>query len=176
MITLILGPMFSGKTTELIRFLVRSQIAGKKVLLVRPTSDTRGFLTHDHKSHQLEEVFVEHLSDIENIFDYNVIGVDEGQFFNGSFVHDANHLANQGKEVIISMLNATSEAKPFDNVQGLIPLAENIIRINAICTKCGSEYGSFSYYKLGRKTDKVKVGGSSDYTSLCRDCYNVMMS
>lgn len=176
MVTLILGPMMSGKTSELIRLLVRAQIAGKKVILVRPESDTRDYLTHDRKDHQLQEIKATSLSNIPNIFNYDVVGIDEGQFFNSMFMGDVNALANRGKEVIISALNGTSEAYPFENVQELIPWSESIIKLNAICTKCGSEYGAFSYYKPGKKTEKVHVGGAEEYTALCRDCYNMMMN
>ena len=170
MLTLILGPMFSGKTSELIRLLVRASIAGKKVVLLRPETDTRGFLTHDNKDYSLEEKFVSTVN-IADCLDYDVIGIEEGQFFNSSFKESVNKLADMGKEVIISALNGTSEREPFDSIQSLIPDAETIIKLNAICTECGSEYGSYSFFRAGNKTDKVKVGDIHEYTALCRNCY-----
>lgn len=172
MITLILGPMLAGKTSELVRLLVRSSIAGKKVILLRPEADTRGFLTHDNKQYTLEERFVGDINFIiDELKEYDVIGIEEGQFF-PSLVGVCNLLAYQGKEVIISALNGTSEKEPFEVIQELIPHVESIIKLNAICTECGSEYGAFSFYKAGDKMDKVKVGNMSEYTALCRNCYN----
>lgn len=72
-----------------------------------------------------------------------------------------------GKIVIISSLNGTSE-RTFDNIQELIPHAEEIIKLNTICTECGSEYGAYSYFMAENKKDKVKA---HEYTALCRNCY-----
>ena len=178
MIKLILGSMFSGKSSEMIRLLVRAQIAGKSVILLRPKIDDRGFLTHDNKAVDILEVSVDKIiGGVLNILDYDVIGIDEGQFFQyPNAVRDINILADKGKEIIVTALNGTSERGTFDTVQGLIPYAEDIIKLNAICTDCGSEYGAYSYYLAGDKQDKVKVGDSSEYTALCRRCYNNRMN
>lgn len=176
MITLIIGPMFSGKTSELVRLLVRASIAGKKVILLRPEKDTRKFLTHDNKEYSLEEKFVDDInSHIKELKEYDVIGIEEGQFF-PHLLGACNLLAGDGKEIIISALNGTSESESFDVIQELIPHVESIIKLNAICTECGSEYGSYSFYRAGNKTDKVKVGDIHEYTALCRNCYNKAMT
>jgi thymidine kinase len=169
MLSLIIGPMFSGKTTELVRRLNRYQIAGKKVILFRPTTDTRDHLTHDRLSHDIQEVFTGRLyyTDWQK---YDVIGIDEGQFFT-MLKDDADYFADQGKTVIISALNGTSEKKQFDQVQGLIPFAEEIVKLNAVCMDCGSDYGTFTYYKAGNKTKDVQVGDEHEYMALCRKCY-----
>lgn len=170
MIILILGPMMAGKTTELIRLLNREKIAGKDVLLVRPNTDNRGFLTHSGFVAGIEEVFVDEISEV-NYNKYDVIGVDEGQFFK-NLSRDANKIADEEKLVIISALNGTSERDVFESVQELIPHAEIIDKKNAVCTECGSQHATFSYYKTGDKTDKVKTGDSHQYEALCRKCYN----
>lgn len=170
MLQIILGPMFGGKTTELIRRLTRAQIGGKKVVLLRPKRDNRAKLTHSQSSHNLEEIFVSSVSDI-NWKEYEVIGIDEGQFFNSDFVQTVEKIANTSRKVIISALNGTSEREPFDTIQKLIPLSDDISYEAAVCTDCGSENGSFSFYKLGAKTEAVKVGGKEAYTALCRKCY-----
>ncbi len=174
MIELIIGPMFSGKTTELLRRLTRLQIGGNKVLLLRPNIDTRGVLTHDCLDHSIEELFVDNASDYERFKDVDVVGIDEGQFFPG-LAKDATMLANMGKIVIISGLNATSEVEPFPEIQLCIPIAETITKLNAVCTQCGSQDGSFTYYKKGNKTEKVLVG-EHEYTALCRKCYYLLKS
>lgn len=173
MITLITGPMFSGKTTEMIRYLTRAKIAGKNVILLRPIADVRDFLTHDGREIEIKEVFVERIiGSFSDINEYDVIGVDEVQFF--QYPDVAKHidiLANRGKDLYIAGLNGTSEKTPFDAVQQLIPLSENIIKLNAICIECGSDHGAFTYYTEGKKTESVKVGGKESYTALCRECY-----
>jgi thymidine kinase len=171
MLQLILGSMFGGKTTELIRRLTRASIAGKHVVILRPNTDNRSHLTHSQLTHKLEEKFVDSISEI-NWEEYDVIGVDEGQFFNSNFVDDVNKIADSGRKVIIAGLNGTSERKPFENIQALIPHVDDIIFMPAVCTNCGSEHGVYSFYKLGEKTQAVKVGGEEAYTALCRACYN----
>lgn len=170
MLQLVLGSMMSGKTTELIRRLTRAQIAGKRVVLLRPEKDDRPELTHNQINYDIEEIFVSSIDDI-NWKEYDVIGIDEGQFFNSGFARRVDHVANLNRKVIVSALNGTSEREPFETIQQLIPLADDITFEHAICTDCGSEYGSCSFYKLGSKTEAVKVGGKEAYTALCRNCY-----
>jgi len=168
MIELIIGPMFSGKTTELLRRLTRFQIGGHSVLLLRPNIDNRGILTHDCLHHDIKEIFIDRVGNCE-FANIDVIGVDEGQFF-PNLAEDATVLANMGKIVIISGLHATSEAEPFPEIQSCIPISESITKLNAVCTQCGSQDASFTYYKKGNKTEKVLVG-EHEYTALCRKCY-----
>lgn len=168
-IEMILGPMYSGKTTELLRRLTRLQIGGSRVILLRPNIDNRGILTHDCLDHKIQEQFVDTILDFKDFDSVDVIGVDEGQFFKG-LAKDVNHLANLGKIVIISGLHATSEAEPFPEIQACVPISESITKLNAVCTQCGSQEGSFTFYKKGRKTEAVLVG-EHEYTALCRECY-----
>lgn len=170
MLQLILGPMFGGKTTELIRRLTRAQIAGKRVVLLRPDKDNRPELTHNKVSYDIEERFVSSIDDI-NWKEYEVIGIDEGQFFNSDFARRIDHVASSNRKVIISALNGTSEREPFETILQLIPLADDISYEPAVCTDCGSEHASYSFYILGTKTEAVKVGGKEAYTALCRNCY-----
>ena len=170
MLQLILGPMFSGKTSELIRRLERASIAGKRVVLLRPKTDTRGHLTHDNKESKIPVHFVDRLYEIEHS-EGDVIGVDEAQFFDYPlFATEIDHLA-QHCTVIACGLNGTSERTPFGAIQSLIPLCDSIDMLTAICTGCGSEMGTFSYFKAGNKEGDVEVGGKDKYTTLCRACY-----
>ncbi|MGL1893411.1 MAG: hypothetical protein OCD02_17375 [Spirochaetaceae bacterium] len=168
MIELIIGPMFSGKSSELLRRLTRYKIAGKQTLLLRPKRDTRGFFTHDKKENSVKEVFLENISDFTDLYDYEVIGVDEGQFFSDLSAIDA--WANKGITVIVSALNGTSEKKPFNSVQDIIPLADHIDKLSAVCTSCGED-ARFSFYKIGNKENDIQVG-EDEYTALCRVCWN----
>lgn len=175
MLQLILGPMFSGKTSELIRRLERAKIAGKNVVLLRPKTDTRDRLTHDDKESKVPVRFVDRLYEIEHsegLARIDVIGVDEAQFFNyPMFATEIDHLAMHCT-VIACGLNGTSERTPFEPIQSLIPLCDSIDMLTAICTNCGSEQGAFSYYKAGDKDSDVVVGGKDVYTTLCRSCHD----
>ena len=169
MITLIFGPMYSGKTTELLRYLERASLARKRVVLLRTKVDTRSFLSHTERDNAwLEQRFV----DLANFdpTDYDVLGIDEGQFFDG-LKDFCLKCSLAGKKVIVSALHATSESEMFDPIVKLLPHCEEVVKLNAVCTRCGSEQGNYTYYLAGSKTDKVSVGGKNEYTALCDRCY-----
>jgi len=168
MIELIIGPMFSGKSSELLRRLTRHRIAGRKIILLRPKTDTRGFFTHDKKENSVNEVFIEKISDFTDLRDYDVIGIDEGQFFSDLILIDK--WANSGVTVIVSALNGTSERTPFSSVQDIIPKVDKMDKLSAVCTNCGED-AQFSFYKIGNKNSDIVVG-EDDYTALCRKCWN----
>ena len=178
MITLITGPMSSGKTSLMLQKLERARIAGKRVVLYRPLNDTRDFLTHSgidkldsYPIHYLQSVGTSHEVHTRELADssFDIIGIDEGQFvfglrelvLNGSLA---------GKKIYISALHATSESRMFEEIINLIPHCDEIIKLNAVCTSCGSDVGNYTSYKGGVKPD-VWVGGLDEYTSLCRECY-----
>ncbi len=168
MIELIIGPMFSGKSSELLRRLTRYKIAGKQTLLLRPQRDTRGFFTHDKKENSVKEIFLEKISDFTDLYDYDVIGIDEGQFFSDLKIIDT--WADKGITVIVSALNGTSEKKTFNSIQDIIPLSDHIDKLSAVCTSCGED-AQFSFYKVGKKVNDIVVG-EDVYTALCRKCWN----
>lgn len=173
MITLIMGPMFSGKTSMLLHMLERSVLAKKRTLLVRPPSDTRAFLSHTQQDVSWLQTARMFLSIENNKYhnfakNYDVIGIDEGQFQRDLKYFCQN---NVEKTIIISALHATSECEMFAPISEIIPYCENIIKLNAICTRCGSEFGNYTYYLKGNKTEKIVVGDGNDYTVLCRECY-----
>lgn len=171
MISLITGAMYSGKTTEVIRRLHRAYIAGKKTVLLRPITDTRGFLSHSGLNISwLEEKFVDNLNDFD-ASNFDNLGIDEGQFHKGLASFCVEH-SLQGKHVIVSALHATSECEMFQNIIELVPYCEEIEKLNAVCTQCGSDFGNYTFYTAGKKTNKVVVGGTESYTALCGRCYH----
>jgi thymidine kinase len=169
-IQLIIGPMFSGKSTELLRRIKRYEIAKKSCILVKHTIDNRydqDFVT----THDLQKTRAISTESLEKIFDvlqnYQVIGIDEGQFFPDILVSEK--LANQGKIVIIAALDSTFQRKPFNKICELIPLCEKVIKLNAVCTKC---FKNASFTK--RTTDEKEVevvGGIEKYKPVCRKCF-----
>jgi len=172
-ITLIIGPMFSGKTTELIRLIKRATIAGKKCVVVKYDKDIRyGDELH---THDLVEYIASYkcndLNQLQEIYkEYDVIAIDEGSFIKN--INMVDEWANNGKIIYISALDADFNRNPFANITNLIAKTEVIIKLSAIC-KCG-ENASFTY----RKNDNVNlevIGGSEIYNALCRTCYNKLL-
>jgi thymidine kinase len=169
MFTLIVGPMFSGKSTELLRQLERYTIAGKKVLLLRPDIDNREFLCHNGRKVDIEQKIIKDSDFLSIEHRFDVYAIDEGQFFDKEklYVFVKNKI---NKIVLVSGLIATSELNPFDSILDLFPLADNIIKLSAVCQRCGKD-ASYTFFK-GKKSQDVLVG-SSQYEARCWDCWNV---
>jgi len=171
-IQVIMGPMFSGKTTELLHRIRLHNIANKKCLLIKYKGDDRysedKMTTHDKNHHNA--VSCETLSEAEKYFStHDVIGIDEGQFFS-DISEVTDRLASIGKTVIISCLDGTFERKPFSCISDLIPKSEIITKLHAICMKC---YESASFSKrIGDEKEIKIIGGKDKYMALCRNCYN----
>ncbi|EAL62823.1 hypothetical protein ACTFIW_008026 [Dictyostelium discoideum] len=175
-IQVIFGPMFSGKTTELIRRIKRFNFANKKCLLIKYSKDTRyndnidkSFLvTHDKQNYQAFPCSI--LEDVkEQAQNYDVIGIDEGQFF-PDVVQFSEDLANQGKTVIIAALDGTFQRKPFQSVIDLVSKAEYITKLTAVCMVC---YNEAAFSKRIVESDDIElIGGIDKYISVCRGCYN----
>jgi thymidine kinase len=161
--------MFSSKSSLLLQKAERDYIAKKKVVIVRPLTDTRDKLTHTGAQTQIPVIQLKYLADLDGWGQYDSIFIDEGQFF-GGLKKDVNYMAENGKKIVIAALNGDSDQGEWDEIQQLIPWAEEIIKLNAVCTHCGSEYGSFSYYQNLYKTEQVLIGDSSNYIALCRKC------
>lgn len=173
MLTVIVGPMFSGKTTEMLRRLERYSLAGKDIVLIRPKIDTRPFLAHSKKEFNGDRFCCKTLEQMVDILDhYHVIGIDEGQMF-PELVPYINNASLMGKHIILSALNMTSEGKPFDQVSLAMHYADELVKLTAVCTVCGSEYATMSYYKGAKaKTNDLLVGGAEVYEARCLSCWH----
>ncbi|KAK3090711.1 hypothetical protein FSP39_013954 [Pinctada imbricata] len=168
---LIFGPMFSGKTTELMRRMKRYQIANYKCLVIKYSKDDRydksGIATHDRQT--LPALPADQLSDIAlEAENYEVVGIDEGQFF-PDVVQFADEMAEKGKIVIVAALDGTFQKKGFGDILNLVPLAESVIKLTAVCMNCNSE-GSFTKRK-GSETAIEVIGGADKYLAVCRLCF-----
>jgi len=163
--------MFSGKTTELIRRLKRYQVSNHRCLIVKYANDTRydsgGISTHDLQ--KLAAVSTTSLAPLAAQADsYSVIGIDEGQFF-PDCVQFAEDMANRGKIVIVAALDATFQRQAFGDILRLVPLAESVVKLNAVCMEC---FRTASYTKRrGQETELEVIGGSDLYMAVCRKCY-----
>ena len=141
--------MFSGKSTELIRRLQRFKIARYECLIVKYANDKRytdGDEISTHDKRMVPAVSSTTLNDLKSqyniIEDYEVIGIDEGQFF-PDVVEFSEEMADLGKTVIIAALDGTYQRKGFANILDLVPLAEHVIKLTAVCMIC-FEDGSYT--------------------------------
>ncbi|XP_044275824.1 thymidine kinase, cytosolic isoform X1 [Varanus komodoensis] len=170
-IQVIFGPMFSGKSTELMRRVRRFQIAQYRCLLIKYAKDTRycvnGVSTHDRNT--MEALSACCLKDVQQeALSCAVIGIDEGQFF-PDIVEFCETMANAGKTVVVAALDGTFQRKAFGNILQLVPLAESVVKLNAVCMECFHEA---SYTKrLGAEKEVEVIGGADKYQSVCRVCY-----
>ncbi|CAL2041208.1 CBN-THK-1 protein [Caenorhabditis brenneri] len=174
-ITVILGPMFSGKTTELLRLHDRQIIAKRTCVLVKYAGDTRYdadlVATHSKMTGQGRTVKAHRLAEVSSqIFcdDVQVVSIDEGQFFE-DLAETCEELAQRGKVVCVAALNGTFERKPFPQISLLLPYANEIKQVTAVCVECGAQ-ANFSFRSTLDKKVEV-IGGSESYTALCRECY-----
>jgi len=172
-IEVIAGSMFSGKSEELIRRLRRAKIARQKVQVFKPKVDTRfsqdHIVSHSEMRHESSNV-----SSTEDLLarldpDTEVVGIDEGQFFDNELVTVANTLAQRGVRVIIAGLDQDYLGKPWEPMPQLLAIAEYITKTHAICMKCGqpANYTQRTF----ESEERVAVGGEGMYEARCRRCF-----
>jgi thymidine kinase len=172
-IEVITGSMFSGKSEELIRRLRRARIARLKVQVFKPHVDTR--YSHDHiVSHsemRHESGVVSSAAEIiaEVRPETEVVGIDEGQFFDAELVAVANELARRGVRVIVAGLDQDYTGKPFGPMPELLAVAEYITKTHAICVRCGQP-ANYSQ-RIVQVDGQVVVGASDAYEARCRRCF-----
>ena len=172
-IEVIVGSMFSGKSEELIRRLKRAQIARQKVQVFKPIIDKRYSIeqiaSHSGMTHISKPVMTakELLAQIET--DTQVVGIDEGQFFDMEIISAVNELADSGKRVIVAGLDQDYTGKPFEPMPQLLSIAEFITKTHAICVKCG-ETANYSQ-RTFESDSRVEVGASDKYEARCRKCF-----
>lgn len=172
-IEVICGSMFSGKTEELIRRLKRAQFANQRVEIYKPAIDVR-YSDNQVVSHDLHSIPSTPIDSPASMLllssDVEVVGIDEAQFFDETIVEIVQKLANRGIRVIIAGLDQDFAGKPFGPMPALMAVAEDVLKVHAICVKCGSPANHS--HRLS-KSDKLVVLGEKDvYEPLCRHCYN----
>jgi thymidine kinase len=173
-IEVVCGSMFSGKTEELIRRLKRARIANLSVGIFKPSLDVRydaaKIVSHDENT--IESIPLTQASHILNHAKaYEVIGIDEAQFFDEKIVDVCDQLANNGKRVIVAGLDMDYIGEPFGPMPKLLSIANYVTKLHAICMKCGS-IASYSY-RIIDNTDQVVLGEKDHYEARCRNCFNL---
>ncbi len=169
-IEVICGPMFSGKSEELIKRIRRAQIAKRRVQIFKHGIDSR-YDASDIVSHSQQKMPGIALTRVEDILDMvddrtELVAIDEGQFFDGHLVEVANKLANLGKRVIVAGLDLDYRGVPFGPMPQLMCSAEYVTKQLAICMTCGDP-ANFTQ-RLTGATDQILVGASETYEARCR--------
>lgn len=180
-IDVIIGPMFSGKTTELHRRLNICVDAGYKVVYVNSSIDVRAdnLSTHNstlNKSDKIRYIKTDSLMDVvRDCNEGDVIGIDEAQFFPDLLEFCKEMCETFSKKVIVSGLNGDFKRQPFGKIMDLIPLCDTITKLNPFCMTCRSEKNvmrpALFSKRIVKEDDVVLVGGSSQYIPVCRSCY-----
>jgi thymidine kinase len=183
---ILLGSMMAGKTSALLRQLTQLSEMGLSVLYINHISDNRDdtpFSTHSPllKNQQLDitTIRTNNLSEIpEAHFDgFDVIGIDEAQFFDQHLVNFVKNLVDIHKKyVIVVGLDGNFRREKFGYILDLIPLADNVTKLHAYCKRCAEHKkllvnALFSHYTAADTNDTVIVGGAEKFEAVCRECY-----
>ncbi|HYH01148.1 MAG TPA: thymidine kinase [Terriglobales bacterium] len=172
-IEVICGPMFSGKSEELIRRLRRAEIARQRVQIFKPGIDQRYSEDHivSHSELKIRSECVRDAADIEKRLDWRteVIGIDEAQFLGMELVELVIRLADMGKRIIIAGLDTDYLGRPFHPIPELLAVADEITKDLAICMRCGNP--AKHTQRLVASDELVVVGAAGMYEARCRRCF-----
>ncbi len=173
LLEVITGPMFSGKSEELIRRLKRARIARQRVLCFKPDIDLRYHRTHiaSHSSQTHEACPITSVEELRSVLlpqmaEVEVIGIDEVQFLSSEVISLASELIAAGKRVLAAGLDMTFTAEPFGPVPALMALADKVTKLSAVCMVCGGS--AIHTQRLGESQQLVVVGAAGLYEARCR--------
>ena len=168
-IEVICGSMFSGKTEELLRRVRRAKLAKQKIKIFKPKQDVRyskkKVTSHDNNS--IKSKPINSPSKILEIAEkFDVIGIDEAQFFDESIIEVCNKLADSGKRVIVAGLDMDYMGKPFGPMPNLLAIAEYVTKVHAICTRSG-KMASYTH-RIAKSDELILLGDTRKYEALSR--------
>lgn len=177
-IEVICGPMFSGKSEELLRRLNLLKYAEVSYLLFTPDIDTRsgrqkaksrdGRVIDSISISKSRDIITE-LNKANNVI--HVIGIDECQFFDDELPEVCNYLANNGYIVIAAGLDMDGFAKPFKTMMKLLIYAEKVTKLKAVCTVCGASASLTDTTTVRDESIQIKIGDKNEYSARCRRCH-----
>ncbi|MFZ4509035.1 MAG: thymidine kinase [Fimbriimonas sp.] len=180
-IVVVCGSMFAGKSEELIRLARRSLYAKKIVQVFKPAIDKRYDVSMvvTHMGVKLEALPVTSIQDLKSQLrdDVQVVLIEEAQFFDASIAELSMHLADRGVEVICAGLDQDFRRLPFGPMPTLLAIADEVIKLRAICMKCGAP-ASHTYRQIdGRPAHWddpiILIGATEAYEARCRNCFRI---
>ena len=176
----ITGPMFSGKSEELIRRLKRARIGRQRVACFKPDIDLRyhrtAIASHSAQTHEAVTVpNVAHLRQAlyQQLPDVEVIGIDEAQFLDQSIVQLTGELVHLGKRILIAGLDTTFTGDPFGPIPALMAISDEVTKLSAVCMVCGQS--AIHTQRLGQSQELVVVGAAGLYEARCRTHFKPFM-
>lgn len=183
-IEMIVGPMYAGKSEELLRRINRANIAGLRVLVFKPAIDDRYSVDNIacHSGKQMKCVAVEGaqqlLDYINENSEYDVLAIDEVQFLGQEIVQVCQEAANDGKRVICSGLDMDFRGEPFEVVPDLMAIAEFVTKLTAVCMVCkmpATKTQRLVNGKPAKYSDPIiLVGAEEGYEARCRKCHEII--
>ena len=180
-LTLVLGPMFAGKTSFIINKFHQEHKLFKDIIALKPTIDNRysdnEIVSHNDNLKSIPALIVDDLNQIEKTFldNFDIILIDEGQFFKNLNLW-IRKMENFSGEIIISALNGDFKRQAFGEINLLISRADNLIFLQGQCHFC-SRSSSFSLKKTivksstSQEENQIEVGGNDKYVPVCGSCY-----
>ena len=169
---LILGCMYSGKTTEILRIVNSLKHINETPLIIKPIIDDR--YSKDkistHNKQEYDCLSVNNLYEVKNITN-NYIIIEEAQFFKDLLLFVIDHVEIKGKNVIVVGLDGDSNRENFGDIHKLIPLCDDIVKLKAYCSICRNGVRAIFSKRISEKKDKILVGSDGDYIAVCRKCY-----
>ena len=171
---LIIGPMFSGKSTELIRKIRLAKIIDKKVIVIKPIIDIRyknnKIVSHSFESEECESIQL--LAEMDQkINNYDLIVVDEGQFFSDLKEYVLKWVDINKKDVIVGGLDGGHKRNKIGDILELIPYSDSCVKIKSLCKKCNDGTHAIFTHRMNDNQDQVEIGGAETYIPLCRKHY-----
>ena len=169
---IVIGPMFSGKSSYVTSVVSRYGALGIPVLVITHESDQR-YSTHEVVTHDGRRAPCVHAKDLDkvDIAPYKVVIVDEAQFFTHLVPFVEWAVDTHNKHVFLVGLDGDSNRRKFGEILDCIPLADRVLRLTAFCKRCADGTPGLFSYRHGFHHDQVLVGGSNCYEALCRNCY-----
>jgi thymidine kinase len=181
-LTVITGPMFSNKSGELLRLADVHRIAGRKVGLFKHTLDDRyegsdRISTHGGLSAEAEPVGGSASIGLLGT-SYELVAVDEAQFFDDGLIEVCAGLVNAGHVVLVAGLDRNFKGEPFGPMAGLMAMADDVMKLRAVCMKCRSLQGTMTQRLIdgrpaSRNSPLILIGAAETYEARCRDCHEV---
>jgi len=178
-LTLITGPMFSGKSSAILARIRRAKVLGWNYLVITCSIDNRydsngsQVVTHDHAG--IDAIGVKVLEGVCDRSEYTaarLVIIEEAQFFPDLYDFVLRAVETDGKEVVVVGLDGDSDRRPFGRFLELVPLADEVVRLTALCKRCCDGTAAlFSALISGKKVGQVHVGGANMYEPMCRRHY-----
>ena len=175
-VKIIIGSMFSGKSTEVIRLIDRYKLLKKNVLAINHTLDDRydknKIVTHNKVKKDC--LSVSELMPLLNTVDYiksDVVVIEEAQFFKDLFKFVVKSSDENNKIVVVAGLDGNYKREPFGDILNLIPYAESVIKLHALCMKCGDGTKASFTKRINKDNEEILIGSTEEYVPVCRKHY-----